>query len=352
VKIKKKKVTVQIAATVPMEDIIQECIQSQKALTSIADIFEVNASSENDFIEAAGDADAVITTWGMRISRKIIERLDNCVIISVGSVGVDMVDVDAATEAGIIVTNVPDIYIEEVADHTLMLILAAARRVKEMAGFVLNNGWYKGRPVLSGTPRLWGQTLGLVGFGNVAMAVARRAKPFGFRILSFDPYVSELKMTGEGIEPVSFEELLRRSDYISLHPLLNEETHHMISAEAFGRMKKTASIVNTARGPLIDETALVNALQKGEIAGAALDVLETEPPDPENPLIHMPNVIITPHVASATSRMRPEAMRRVGEEVALTLSGRWPRSCVNPMVLPRCKLERWQPYPMNRGPNR
>ncbi|MEE9557163.1 MAG: NAD(P)-dependent oxidoreductase, partial [Candidatus Adiutricales bacterium] len=151
---------------------------------------------------------------------------------------------------------------------------------------------------------------------------------------------------------VSLRELLKRSDYISMHPPLNEETYHMLSTEDFKAMKNTAVIINTGRGPTIDESALIEALQSGEIAAAGLDVLETEPPDPDNPLLKMANVIITPHVASATARMWPETRRRVGREVALALTGRWPRSCVNPMVLPRVPLERWQPYPMERGPNR
>jgi D-3-phosphoglycerate dehydrogenase len=160
-------------------------------------------------------------------------------------------------------------------------------------------------------------------------------------------------MTAEGVEPVSsLKELLTRSDYISMHPPLNDETYHMISEEAFKVMKNTAVVINTGRGSTIDEAALIRALEEGRIAAAGLDVLETEPPAPDNPLLKMPNVIITPHVASASTRMAPETRRRVGREIALVLRGRWPRSCVNPSVLPRVPLERWQPYPMERGPNR
>jgi D-3-phosphoglycerate dehydrogenase len=145
---------------------------------------------------------------------------------------------------------------------------------------------------------------------------------------------------------------MERSDYISMHPPLNDETYHMLSTEAFKAMKNTAVLVNTGRGPTIDESALIEALRNGQIAAAALDVMEQEPPDPQNPLLQMPNVIFTPHVASATTRMWPETRRRVGREVALALTGRWPRSCVNPTVLPKVTLVRWQPYPMERGPNR
>jgi len=348
----KKKVVVQLPGTGKKGDVEKRYTLELEALSSIAEIHEVVAANEEEYIKGAKDADAIITTWGIRLSRNIISQLDQCIVIGVGSVGVDMVDVDAATDKGIVVTNVPDVFIEEVADHALMLILATARRVKEQDLFVNQGEWFKGRPALSRIPRLWGQTLGLISFGNVARAVARRAIPFGFHVIACDPYVSELKMTAEGVEPVSLGELLERSDYISMHPPLNDETHHMISADAFKVMKNSAVVVNTGRGSTIDEAALIRALQDGQIAAAGLDVLEKEPPDPDNPLLKMPNVIITPHVASASPRMGPETRRRVGREIALALRGRWPRSCVNPIVLPRGPLERWQPYPMERGPNR
>ena len=171
-------------------------------------------------------------------------------------------------------------------------------------------------------------------------------------VIAYDPYVSELEITGAGVEPVGFDELLARSDFLSVHAPDNEETRHAINAAAVARMKPTASVINTARGPIIAEPALIEALRKGVIAGAGLDVLEQEPPAPDNPLLTMENVVVTPHVASATTRMRPETRRRAAREVALVLRGRWPMSCVNPTVLPRVQLERWQPYPMNRGPNR
>ena len=348
----KKKVVMQLPRAAQTQTTAERYSLELEALAPIADIIEVPAGSEAEFIAGAKDADALITSWGINISRAIIESLHKCVVIGVGSVGVDMVDVDAATQAGIVVTNVPDVFIEEVADHAMMLLLGCIRRTKEMNQLAAEGGWFKGRPMLNDTPRLWGQTLGLISFGNVARAVARRAKPFGLHVIAYDPYVSELKMTGEGVEPVTFTELLARADYISMHPPHNHETHHLMSAVEFKAMKRSAVLVNTGRGPTVDEAALISALKDGEIAGAGLDVLEVEPPDPQNPLLHMPNVIVTPHVASATTRMRPETRRRVGREVALVLQGKWPMSSVNPTVLPRIALERWQPYPMERGPNR
>jgi len=324
----------------------------REALEPIADIVEVQANTRGEFLEGVRDADAIMTSWGMRIDAEIIQALQQCVVIGVGSVGVDMVDVDAATAAGIVVTNVPDVFIEEVADHAMMLLLDTARMTAAMARIAAAGRWWDGRQVLASRPRLLGQTLGLYGFGNVARCTARRAKAFGLNLIAHDPYVSELEITGAGVEPVGFNELLERSDFLSIHTPHNAETEHAIDAAALARMKPTAILINTARGSIIDEQALIKALTEATIAAAALDVLEQEPPDADNPLLTMANVLVTPHVASATTRMRPETRRRVGREVALVLRGRWPLSCVNPSVLPRASLERWQPYPTNRGPNR
>ncbi|MCB1646868.1 MAG: C-terminal binding protein [Pseudomonadales bacterium] len=347
-----KKVAVQLPAVANEASVSTRYSLEMEALEGVAQIVEVDGSSTTAFLAGARDADALITSWGIKIDEEIINGLEQCVVIGVGSVGVDMVDVDAATRAGIVVTNVPDVFIEEVADHTMMLLLGCARRIRIMDKMVREGQWYQGRPVLNEIPRLWGQTLGLISFGNVATAVARRAKAFGMHVIATDPYVTELKMTAEGVEPVSMAELLERSDYLSVHPGLNRETRGMLSDEQFSKMKNTAAVINCGRGPVIDEAALIRALQAGEIAAAGLDVLEQEPPAPDNPLLTMDNVILTPHAASATTRMRPETRRRTGREVALALQGKWPLSCVNPDVLPRVSLERWQPYPMTRGPNR
>jgi D-3-phosphoglycerate dehydrogenase len=316
-----------------------------------AEIVQIDASTTEEFLAGARDADALIARF-RRLHAGIIENLDKCIVIGCGSVGSDTVDVAAATKAGIVVTNVPDVFIDEVADHAMMLILAAVRRLNIMERMVRDGHWADGRPAFAEVPRLFGQTLGLISFGNVAKAVARRAQVFGLRVMSHDPYVSELTMTGMGVEPVSLEELLERADVVSLHAPLNDETRHLMNAARFALMKKGSVFVNTGRGPCVDEKALVAALERGQVAMAALDVLEEEPPKPDNPLLRMPNVILTPHVASATSRMMPETRRRLGREIALVLRGFWPRSCVNPGVLPRLPLERWQPYPMERGPNR
>ncbi len=348
----KKKVVIQLPAHVRPGDVAERYGPELEALAPLADLVEVGGSDIDAFVHNAEDADAIITSWGIQFDRQMVGRLKNCVVIGVGSVGVDMVDVAAATEAGIVVTNVPDVFIEEVADHAMMLLLAAVRRVRVMEATIARGEWYRGRSILDKIPRLMGQTLGLFAFGNTARCTARRAQAFGLQMIAHDPYVSELTISEAGVEPVGFNELLERSDYVSIHAPLNDETHHRFDADAFARMKPTAVLVNTGRGPIVDESALTGALAGGQIAAAGLDVLETEPVQPDNPLLAMENVVITPHVASATSRMRPETRRRVGREVALVLRNRWPRSCVNPTVLPKVPLERWQPYPMNRGPNR
>ena len=315
-----------------------------------AEIVEIDASSEEDFISEARDADAIIAR-GRKITKNIIDSLENCKVISLGSVGADTVDVGAATENGIPVTNVPDTFIEEVADHTIMLLLASFRRLNVMDEMVRTGRWSEGRPMLSEFPRLWGQTLGFISFGHVAKATSVRAKAFGLHMIAFDPYIEELSMTEYGVEPISsLDELLQRSDFVSMHAPSTQEVHHLMSEDQFRVMKPSALFINNGRGPTVDEKALIKALEEGWIAGAGLDVLEEEPPDPENPLLHMDNVILTPHVASASQRMAPETRRRVGQEISLVLTGRWPRTCVNPAVLADADLKRWQPYSMGRGP--
>lgn len=348
----KKKVGIRLPRQAQNQTVEQDWSLELEALASIADIVEIPADTPAEFAEGAREMDALMTSWGMPFTKEIIDAAQRCVVIGLSSVGVDMVDVEAATAAGIVVTNVPDVFIEEVADHALMLLLTVAKMTPQMSRMAATGEWYSGRPTLSRRPRLLGQTLGFYGFGNVAHCTARRAKAFGLHLLACDPYVSELEMSAQGVEPVSFNELLERSDFVSIHAPHNPETEHAFDAAAFARMKSTAILVNTARGSLVDEAALIEALREGQIAGAGLDVLEQEPPKPDNPLLTMDNVVVTPHVASATTRMRPESRRRAGREVAMVLRGRWPMSCVNPTVLPRASLERWQPYPMNRGPNR
>jgi D-3-phosphoglycerate dehydrogenase / 2-oxoglutarate reductase len=307
-------------------------------------------ANEDGFIQFARDADAVYAK-GMRFTKKVIDGLQKCRIISLGSVGVDSVDVAAATARGIPVTNCPDTFIDEVADHAMALLLAGHRRVIEQDRMVREGRWTEGRPALLKIPRLMGQTLGFIAFGHVARAVARRAKPFGLRLMAYDPYIEELVMIEHGVLPSTLEEVLRESDFISMHAPATPEAEGMLKEKHFRLMKKTAVFVNTGRGPTVQEAGLIKAMEEGWIAHAALDVLETEPPGNNNPLLKMHSVTLSPHNASASARFDPARKRHAGRELALVLSGRWPMSCVNPTVLMRTDLRRWQPISMERGPN-
>ena len=323
-----------------------------EALTPLgAEIVEIPPGTEDEFVKFAKDADALYAK-GRSITKRMIEGLDRCRVIALGSVGVDSVDVAAATDRGIPVTNVPDTFIEEVADHAMMLILATFRRLVVQDRMVREGRWKEGRPMLYQFPRLMGQTLGFIAFGHVARAVAVRARAFGVHMVAYDPYVEELVLSQYDVEPVGLSEVLQRSDIITMHAPATPDAHHLLTEEHFRSMKRTALFINNGRGPTVDEAALIEALRHGQIAGAALDVFEVEPVDPTNPLLAMDNVIVTPHIASATARMAPETRRRLGREIATVLQGKWPRSAVNPGVLPRTGLIRWQPYPMGRGPNR
>ena len=314
-----------------------------------AEIVECPATEEG-FIAAAKGVDAVYAK-AMKFSRRMIDALDTCRVITLGTVGVDYVDVAAATAKGIPVTNCPDTFIEEVADHAMMLLLAAHRRALDQDRMVREGRWAEGRPQVLQVPRLQGSTLGFIGFGRVARATAARAKAFGLRLMAFDPFLDELSIAAHGVEPASLSEVLTKSDFISMHLPATPEAVGFLKEHHFKQMKKTAIFVNTGRGPTVVESALIKALQEGWIAGAGLDVFEIEPPKPDNPLLKMSNVILSPHNASASARFDPARKRRVGQELALVLSGRWPMSCVNPTVLPTSGLRRWQPVSMDRGPN-
>ena len=196
-----------------------------------------------------------------------------------------------------------------------------------------------------------GQTLGFIGFGRVARATAHRARAFGLHMKAFDPFVEELTMSALGVEPASLSDLLATSDFVSMHLPDTPETRGFFKEKHFKQMKKNALFITTGRGPTVEEAGLIKALQKGWIAGAGIDVFEIEPTKPDNPLHKMQNVILSPHNASASARFDPARKRRVGQNISLVLSGRWPLSCVNPTVLTGTSLKRWQPYSMERGPN-
>jgi D-3-phosphoglycerate dehydrogenase len=320
----RKRVGIQLGRQAQSQSVEERFALELEGLAPVADIVEIRADSPAEFAAGVADVDAIITSWGLRIDAQVIAALKQCVVIGVGSVGVDMVDIAAATAAGIVVTNVPDVFIEEVADHAMMLLLDVARRTPMMARMARDGQWYQARPILSRTPRLLGQTLGLYAFGNVARCTARRAQAFGLRVIAHDPYVSELEITAAGVEPVGFGELLERSDYLSIHAPHNDETEHAIDAAALARMKPGALLVNTARGPLCDYAALYDALAAGALGGAMLETFAVEPTPPDWPLLRLPNVTLTPHIAGASSRTVARAAEQAAEEVRRYLAGEPP----------------------------
>ena len=320
-----------------------EALQGHGAITEVP-------ADEDGFIAAAQDADAIYCR-GSRIPARIIEALPHVKLIALGSVGVDLVDVAAATARGIPVTNCPDTFIEEVADHAMTLLLSSFRRVLEQDRMVREGRWKEGRPALYQIPRLMGLTLGFIAFGHIPRAIALRARAFGLRLIAYDPFIEETIMSPYGVIPATLDEVLTQSDFLSMHAPGTPEARGMLTEAHFARMKKTAIFINTGRGATVDEPALIKALQEGWIAHAALDVLEQEPPGHNNPLLSMGNVTLSPHNASASSRFDPARRRRVGQELALAAQGKWPMSCVNPSVLQSTTLKRWQPVSMERGPN-
>jgi D-3-phosphoglycerate dehydrogenase / 2-oxoglutarate reductase len=230
-------------------------------------------------------------------------------------------------------------------------LLAGFRRLVEQDKMVREGRWAEGRPALLKIPRLMGQTLGFVSFGRVARAVAKRAAPFGLRMMAYDPFIQETLISDHGVLPATLSEVLSQSDFVSMHAPARPEVHHMLGETHFRQMKKSAIFINTGRGATVNEEALIKALQEGWIAHAALDVLEKEPASHNNPMLRMENVTLTAHVASASARFDEARKRRVGHELSLVLQGLWPVSCVNPSVLQNTRLKRWQPIGMDRGPN-
>ncbi len=315
-----------------------------------AEIVECPATEEG-FIAGVADADAIYAK-AMNFNKKMIDALPaRCKGIILGTVGVDYVEVAAATARGIPVTNCPDTFIEEVADHAMALLLAGQRRLIEQDRMVREGRWRDGRPQLLEIPRLMGSVLGFISFGRVARMTALRAKAFGLRLIAYDPFIDETLIRQFGAEPATLEEVLRTSDFVSMHAPATPEAKGLLTGRHFRMMKKTAWFINTGRGHTVDEPALIEALQQHWIAGASLDVFEVEPPRQDNPLLQMPQVILSPHNASASSRFDSARKRRVGRELSLVLGGKWPMSCVNPTVLAGSALRRWQPYSMERGPN-
>ncbi len=298
----------------------------------------VSAQSDDEYVEQVKDADAIIA-GGRQLTADIIRRLEKTKIIANAGVGFDRVDVDAATEKGIVVTNVPDVFIEEVSVHAMMLLLCCAKKTIPLDRAVREGRWGEARSYMKPMPRVVGDTLGLVAFGNIPRLVAKKARGFDMKVLAWDPYVDEAVFEQHGVERVTdLKELFRRADFVSAHLPLNKGTQGLLNYELFSVMKPTAYFINTGRGKTHNEADLIRALREKKLAGAGLDVMEKEPTDPDNPLHAMENVVLTPHSAAASDRSDVERRRRVGQEIAAVLQGRMPRAVVNREVLQKVKL--------------
>jgi D-3-phosphoglycerate dehydrogenase len=313
--------------------VITDCdhpsIEFEKEVFRQADVDLIleNCKTEDDVITVASDVDGIINQYAP-MTKKVIQALSKCKVIARYGVGVDNIDIEAATKKNIIVANVPDYCIDEVSTHTMSLILACARSLTILDRKVRERKWdfTVAKPLF----RTEGQTVGLFGLGRIARKVAQKALGFGFKVITYDPYVSE---SGEDIKLVDLDYLLANSDFLSIHAPLTKETRHLFGENKLHKMKKTAFLINTSRGPLIDEKALYKALKEKWIAGAALDVMEKEPPDWNNPLLKLENIIITPHISFYSEESYRELKIKVAESVVSVLKGKQPRSTVNPQVL-------------------
>lgn len=294
------------------------------------ELITAECKSEEDLIKATCDADGILVSLS-QITRRVISSWKKNKIIARYGIGVDTVDLQAATDHGVFVTNVPDFCYDEVSDTAMSLILSVTRKVVEMHGLVSQGIW--DRKLAIPVYKLRGRNLGLIAFGHIAQAVAKKAAPFGLRVSTYDPYIQPSDFVDSPVEFLGLEELLKKSDIISIHTPLTKQTFHLISEPQLRMMKPTAFLVNTARGPVVDKVALTKALQEGWIAGAGLDVLEQEPPDPQDPILKLKNVVLTPHYASYTEEAYLEVREKAADQIVQVLSGKIPNFLVNKNVL-------------------
>ncbi|MDE2149044.1 MAG: C-terminal binding protein [Gammaproteobacteria bacterium] len=291
-----------------------------------AALVQAKSPMKDAILEVARDADAVMVTYA-KIDAEIIAGLDRCRVIGRFGIGVDNIDLAAATKAGIQVVFCPDYCLDEVSDHALALLIALVRKIP-LGNTLAQSGRWEMKAMVP-MRRLRGRTLGLVGFGKIPQRLVPKAQAFGLAVIAYDPYVPQDVLDTLGVGRVDFDALLQHSDLISVHAPLTAETRHLFGAATFKRMKPEALIVNTARGPLIDEAALVAALDAGEISGAALDVIESEPSSPDSPLLGRDNVILTPHAAFYSEEALLELQTKVAEDVVSVLKGEAPRYPAN-----------------------
>jgi D-3-phosphoglycerate dehydrogenase len=281
-----------------------------------------------ELVEKTRDADALVVV-GTRVTREVLGALERLQVVVRPGVGYDVVDVVAATELGVVVVHVPDLWVREVATHTLGLMLALARKLPLLDREVRSGVW-RGNVPGDHVGSIYGETVGIVGLGNIGSAFARRVSALETRVVACDPYVDDARFAALGVDRVSLDELAACADYVSLHVPLTGETRHIVSDGFLNRMKRTAMLINTSRGAVVDEAALIRALHDHRIAGAALDVWETEPPAHDNPLLAMDQVLASPHAAYFSSPAIARLPCRAGEEILRVLAGDPPLFPVNP----------------------
>ena len=295
---------------------------------------------EDTLVELARDADAIMTCFA-QVTENVVRAAERCIVIGRFGVGVDNIAVSTATELGIAVTYVPDYCVDEVSDHVMALLHAWNRKIALFDRSVKERGWGS-QPLTMRMMRLRGKTVGIVGFGRIGQAVAAKARAFGLHILATDPVVPAESVEALGGRMVDLPTLLAESDFVTLHAPLSDATRNLIGPEELTMMKQDAFLINAARGPLIDETALYDALKTGTIAGAGLDVMVDNSPSQDHPLLSLDNIIITPHVAFFSQESTLELEQRAAAEVVSVMQGSMPDNLVNPAVLehpnPRHKL--------------
>ena len=275
------------------------------------------SASADDILAVAREADAILVTYA-KLPGDLLRQLKRCKVIGRFGLGVDNIDINAASELGITVTYVPDYCMREVSDHAMALLLALARKVP-LSNKLVQSGRWEVPPIVP-IHRLTGRVLGLVGFGNIPRMLAPKAKAFGLRVVTHDPYVSPDVLSAAAVDGVSFDRLLEMSDFVSIHAPLMPATRGLFNADVFHKMKKGAVLINTARGPLVDEAALIAALDTGQLGGAALDVVTTEPLTKDSKLLGRDNVILTPHTAFYSVEALEELQTKCAADVARVLS--------------------------------
>ncbi len=313
-----------------LTDYVWESVDMERQiLGNDVSLVPLQTKKPEEFIAEAADCVALLNTYAGPITADVMAKMPQCKIIARYGIGVDTIDLEAATKAGIIVTNNPTYCIDEVAEHTMALLLSAARKITFYDRQVRSGRWAvpPGKPI----QRVNGSTIGLVGYGNIARAVAVRAAAFGMKVLYADPFIKQGQLDTPGTK-VEIDQLLAESDFVSLHPPLTSKTRGLVSDDAFGKMKKSAVLVNCSRGPVIDTAALVRALDAGKIAGCALDTVDPEPLPDAHPLRGRDNVIINPHAAWYSEQAMKGLQGGAPGEVARVLSGQWPINVVNPAV--------------------